>query len=57
MMNADAGRLAQKYGVRFAEPEPATAPYRPFDQGDIEAIKTMIGPRLPDSVRATLDGL
>ena len=57
IMNADAERLAEKYGVRFAEPEAPTAPYRPFDQDDIAAIREMIGPRLAAGARAALDDL
>jgi hypothetical protein len=57
IMSADAGRLAAKYGIMLPEPEPATAPYRPFSRDDIEAIRQRIAPRLPALARAALDSL
>jgi hypothetical protein len=57
--SADAGRLAERYGLMFAEPEPAlaAAPHRPFDRVDFDAIKETIAPKLATHTRAALDEL
>ncbi len=58
IMGADADRLAEKYGLVFAETEPApAAAYRPFDEEDFNAIKEAIAPRLAKRTRAAVDGL
>lgn len=55
VMSADAGRLADRYGITFSAVEPAAIAYRPFDRNDFNAIRKAIGPRLAAHTRAALD--
>jgi len=57
VMSADARRLAENYGFAFAEAQPSTAPYRPFDKDDFRAIKKMIAPGLGARTLTALDDL
>ncbi len=54
---ADAGRLAEKYGVTLSAETREPAAYRPFDEEDFRAIKAAIAPQLTTSTLEALDNL
>ena len=52
---ADAGRLRERYGITLAQRTREPVACRPFDDEDIEAIRTAFAAKIPRSALEALD--